>query len=285
MCGLSDWLPSFPPPLQGAIWLCELGKLIWVEGQKEPGAICKRLLLLVISTAISLCTRFLGGWWILTWWACDLSSCLDQNQGSSPANSALTLALTSTQHCAPPRSSCGSTLFSSLESTSVGLLPSSPSSSWPGSQSPLCSLQDFIWGPSKEQQIWGKWEHHLWFVCPLLFCCGRCRLVQWCGHTGGSLLLLESQACFGTLPPLIPPTLGLKATCVNSCLPCLCFLLLPKVHSVEGTKTLLLVLFRDALHHTLWLHMMVARRRGNDFAVWKCKTHWFTLSKILSLLY
>ena len=26
MCGLSDWLPSFPPPLQGAIWLYELGK-------------------------------------------------------------------------------------------------------------------------------------------------------------------------------------------------------------------------------------------------------------------
>ena len=90
-------------------------------------------------------------------------------------------------------------------------MPSSHSSSWPGSQSHLSSLQDFIRGPSKEQQIWGEWEHHLWFVCPLLFCCGRCRLVQWCGHTGGSLLLLESQACFGTLPPLRPPTLGRKS--------------------------------------------------------------------------
>lgn len=88
-----------------------IGETYMIGRQKEPGAICKRLLL-VISTAISLCTRFLGGWWILTWWACDLSSCLDQNQWSSPANSALTLALTSTQHCAPPRSSCGSTLFS-----------------------------------------------------------------------------------------------------------------------------------------------------------------------------
>ena len=60
MRGLSDWLPSFPPPLQGAIWLYELGKLIGVEGQKEPVAICKHLLL-VIFMAISLCTSFLGG--------------------------------------------------------------------------------------------------------------------------------------------------------------------------------------------------------------------------------
>lgn len=173
----------------------------------------------------------------------------------------------------------------------MGLLPSSPSSSWPGSQSPLSSLQDFIWGPSKEQQMWGKWEHHLWFVCPLLFCCAAA--VWFSGVDTPEAASSSWRAKLALVPshlsylPLWDVSLGegLRATCVNACLPYLGFRLLPKVHSVEGTKTLLLVLFWDALHHTLWLHMMVARRRGNDFAVWECKTYWFTLSKILSLLY
>ena len=170
-------------------------------------------------------------------------------------------------------------------------MPSSPSSSWPGTQSPLSSLQDFIWGPSKEQQIWGKWEHHLWFVCPLLFCCGHGSLVQWCGYTGGSLLLLESQACFGTFPHLIPPTLGRKSkrgtqSNLCQCLPSLSLFPSPSQGpQCRGDQDSPLgPILKCSTSHP-WLHMMVARRRGNDFAVWKCKTYWFTLSKILSLLY
>ena len=102
-------------------------------------------------------SNMVSSWSVLLSWS--------KSMGPPLLTQSPTLALTSTQHCAPPRSNCGSTLFSSLGSTSIGPLPSSPSGSQPGSQSPLSSLQGRIWGPSKEQQIWGKWAHHLRFLC------------------------------------------------------------------------------------------------------------------------
>ena len=123
----------------------------------------------------------------------------------------------------------------------------------------------------------------------ILLC--RCSLVQWCGHTGGSLLLLKSQACFGTLPPLIPPTLGRKSrrgtqSNLCQCLPSLSRFPFPSQGpQCKGDQDSPLgPILRCSTSHPL-AHMMVARGRGNDFAVWECKTYWFTLSKILSLLY